>query len=805
MQKYIFTLSIIFLLIIQSDIFTKLHAQTPTGLTMTVQPAFEGNFKNGEWLPIFVTLTNNSTDFQGEIVVSVQAQEGELTFVRPVDLPSGSRKQYTIYILPNNFSRSIDVHLKQDDTSLIVQSVPIIRQQNDRYLIGVIAINPDNLNILSLIELPGRRESPEIISFTLEQIPDKIEGLRMLDALIINDIDTSALTSQQRTTLKDWVIGGGRLIIGGGVGVNRTLSGIPHELIFVEVHGQQDNQSLTLTLEDYTGETINTSGPFLMTHVQPQDSATVLLATSYDMPLIVEHEYGKGNVDFISLDLSQPPLKGWTGFVEMMQKIIEPSSAWSEHLPPDVSPRQTNDKYMSKALTNLPALDLPSIKILTILLLGYILLVGPINYIVLRWRNKTAWAWLTIPILTIAFTVLAYSVGLNLRGSDIIVNQISTLEIDSMGHVITNHSYIGIFSPNRQEYKVEVSGQPLLRPLIEYYEPWRSNTVSTGQAIQGMEVVQGEHAQIRSLMVNQWSMQSFAAENVPVESSLLEVTFIPKRHEINGTLVNHSGKTIKDIIVIFNQDFRKLGDLVAGERINMTFDLDKQIEFNNGGLSAYTLFQDMGNNREVEFKRNVLNSIIFQQGMLGIGLPDKNPLVIGWMDDSLVDIQLDNSTISSKETSLIYGYIPFTFEDDKIIIPPGFSTIESIDIDGESGVCRQGYGLEGYYINRGSIEAKMWLPNEAQNVSPSSLDIYVANEGWATTGTIVIKLRDRESGMWISIEDVKLGRNEIPQFERFYDVQNASLEILISQGELDQSMEGCLYFYLVMEGVKKLP
>ena len=44
------------------------------------------------------------------------------------------------------------------------------------------------------------------------------------------------------------------------------------------------------------------------------------------------------------------------------------------------------------------------------MLAGYILLVGPVNYFVLRWRDRLAWAWITIPTLTLAFSALAYGI-----------------------------------------------------------------------------------------------------------------------------------------------------------------------------------------------------------------------------------------------------------------------------------------------------------------------------------------------------------------------------------------------------------
>ena len=56
---------------------------------------------------------------------------------------------------------------------------------------------------------------------------------------------------------------------------------------------------------------------------------------------------------------------------------------------------------------------------------GYILLIGPINYLVLRRLDRREWAWLTMPVLIVVFAVGAYGIGSLLRGSAVIVNEVA--------------------------------------------------------------------------------------------------------------------------------------------------------------------------------------------------------------------------------------------------------------------------------------------------------------------------------------------------------------------------------------------
>ena len=60
-----------------------------------------------------------------------------------------------------------------------------------------------------------------------------------------------------------------------------------------------------------------------------------------------------------------------------------------------------------------------------LLLFGYIALIGPINYLVLRRLDEREWAWVTMPALIAIFAVGAYAYGSALRGSDVIVNEVA--------------------------------------------------------------------------------------------------------------------------------------------------------------------------------------------------------------------------------------------------------------------------------------------------------------------------------------------------------------------------------------------
>ena len=94
---------------------------TPS-VTMAVSPAYQGYFKYGEWLPVWISLENHGSDLTGEVQVKVVRDFEQTTFAAPVSLPAGARKRLPVYVLPNNFTHELKVELIVDGETIQAQS-----------------------------------------------------------------------------------------------------------------------------------------------------------------------------------------------------------------------------------------------------------------------------------------------------------------------------------------------------------------------------------------------------------------------------------------------------------------------------------------------------------------------------------------------------------------------------------------------------------------------------------------------------------------------------------------------------------
>ena len=194
-------------------------AQSPTPLPplqiqLIAAPAFQGQFKYGEWLPLWVEITNSGPDVQAEIRIPVPGGSGTMVFSAPVELPAGAHKRLQIYVLPNNFTRQLNIELVSGDQLLTSQRVNVHPNPNVTFLVGLASPERGALAQIDSIKPRGLERSKVLVDFTIAELPDRSEGLRSFDLLVINNLDTSRLTPEQTQALESWVAQGGRLLIG---------------------------------------------------------------------------------------------------------------------------------------------------------------------------------------------------------------------------------------------------------------------------------------------------------------------------------------------------------------------------------------------------------------------------------------------------------------------------------------------------------------------------------------------------------------------------------------------------------------
>jgi len=773
-------------------------------LQLQAVPAFGGHFKYGEWLPVWAYLENDGADTSGEVRVRVPGSQGGVTYAAPVELPTGARKRVPVYVLPNNFSRQLDVEYVDGEGQVrSTTRVSVRPNPNINLLVGILAAERGALSLISGATSKERSRPKVLIDLAIDELPERAEGLQSFDCIVLNDIDTSPLTPEQKAALAAWVRQGGRLVIGGGAGAQRTASGLPDELLPLAPQGAVEVASLEGLTRIGADQPVRVPGPFLIATGELREGRT--LATQGDVPLVRERSVGEGYVDWVALDLAVSPFDAWPGTIAFWQELVIDRSPYPAEMPPDVSPRQMRASQMSYALSNLPSLALPSVRWVAAILGVYILLVGPVNYLVLRWRRRLHLAWATIPAITLLFSGSAFGLAYAMRGTDLIVNKIAVVSLQPGGAAFVT-SYVGIFSPVRRSYEIEVQGGELIGPLAADSRPFGPYAET---ALGEMAFVQGDPARVRGLQVNQWSMQTFMTEDRWLDFGGISSDLRLEGDALVGSVRNETQHTLSDVVILLGTQFVCLGDLEPGRQAAVRLDLSEMDTSWLGPPISFRLYEEAFQGpeappRDVRIKQQVLD-VLFNAAKfspissfrpVGEGGQAQGLTFLAWFDESPPSLRIDGRQPVEQTTALLHALLTYALpKEGKVTLPVGLVPGRLVELPAEGGPCGPA-ATNAVFIGRGSAVIEFQLPATARDIQVAGLTLAIQSDGgWQQLPEVA--LYAWPGSEWVGVDDPVVGENRI---EPAHDL--VSDDGLIRVRLAAQSGSGCFYVNVGVEGTR---
>jgi hypothetical protein len=616
----------------------------PIGMTIEARALLQGHARTGSWMAVRVDIANDGPAFAGELRL-VGGTQGRTRFAVPVDLPTTSRKAYTLHVQAPAFGSSLEVALVAAETVVARRPVAFALHDGGQLVVGVVAERPG-----PLVAALGRLRDPSgplpaVVPLAPADLPDRPEAWAALDRLVWQDVDAGQLAPEQQAALRTWLAGGGRLAIVGGSGGLGLLAGFADELLPFRPTATVDAEPAVL--RGLLGGTIPRGAEPLPALAGTLAAGSRALATSGDRAIAADLPFGSGAITLAGIDPATP----W---------LAESTAAdvlWATLVPARGAPRAPllvgDDGPVVSLLATMPSLALPPIEGLLLLLLGYILLVGPVNYLVLRRLDRREWAWVTIPLLIVGFTGLAFGIGATLRGTDVIVNQLALVRAAPGTDAAQAQVYLGVFSPTRGSYDVGIPGGALLSA------PYSGE--GFGQAgSQGLDVVQGDPARVRALAVGYGTLRAVRAE-APVTAPRLEADLALVGDRVVGTIRNASDRLLRQPAVVLGTGVVVLGDLAPGA--TAWIDLRAEPESFGRALSE-RIFGAQQFTPDGRPTRDYLRDIVRRQlvdaltydpwfGSYGT-LPSDAPVLLAWGEPGLLPVEVAGTEPRTAGETLYY-------------------------------------------------------------------------------------------------------------------------------------------------------
>lgn len=769
---------------------------------MITKSLFQGNFKFGDWLPVEVSLENygEAVDIQVQstILTRVNSVTYSTTYQRDVNLGERANKRLLLYIVPfvetSNSSGQVvydtPIILKAGSQKLAEGKVNLQPRSPTDYLVGAFTQDPNSLNSLNNTKVGGgQRNRVATLNLSLSDIPDRGIGLRSFNSLIISEQNTDSLTTDQRTALREYVEDGGQLILEGGNGWNKVQSGFTSTFLPLDIHGYVNIDSLN-DLISPTGEEIKSSGPLTRPAVIAQGKVMkdarllshVLNGTSV-VPIAAERKVGAGRVVGMSIDLAVPPLQDWSGATQFWQELFNYNITPPHQLYTETNPQIKNAADMLGLVTNVPELKLPDISTFFLFLAIYLVLLGPVNYLVLKKFKRLALSWLTLPALTVIFTFIIVNYANSQPPGQVLINQLSVVQVGTDQDLAQVRSYSAVFSPEDRNYDIrpvvsnpENSGRLLIVPLN------RSTSGLNDSDINRL-VVQGDHPYLDNFQIGQWNAQGFAIEgSVQAQPYQIAANLHYEDGKIVGTIHNNTALSLKNTMLTLGDAPVKFKDTIeAGEIVPVEFSLpsptaaaqafcstnfSSSSSFNSSSPSekiANLFMQDRKDDKLVQSRANFLRKI-YDSGRYSPINTRRGLDLIAWMDQNPVPISVNGLTSQSKSSQVLLARLPVDMEtsggDGRLLIPSVAFLPESVTAtNGQVALTTRSDRTDQFCLNKNSVTSQFRLPAESGPFKIKALTFYINafGSGGGQRGPVSpdnYEMYDYQSRAWTDLANI---------------------------------------------------
>ncbi|MDP9484067.1 MAG: hypothetical protein M3P84_12700, partial [Chloroflexota bacterium] len=728
------------------------------GVTLDARGLLAGHGRVGSWMAIAVTVANDGPALTGELRINAGAQ-GRTRFGLPVDLPTGSRKSLELYAQPPAFGQFIDVSLVTPTGIAATAKVSFSVPDNTQLVVGVLAEKA--APVVAALRLPPSISGTPAIIFplTVADLPGRVEAWDPIDRLVWQDTDASTLRPDQLAALRGWIAGGGRLTIVGGTSGAGSLAGLPDDLLPYRPRATTDISPQTL--QDLVGQITTTVQTI---PAMTGDRSSVhgrVLASSGDQVTAAEAVFGGGAVTILGVDPTGDWLARTTASDAVWNRIVPPRSVSSQLVVGD-------DSQLLNAVNTLPSLALPPIGGLLILLFGYILLVGPINYFVLRRLDRREWAWVTMPLLVVGFAAAAYLYGNTLRGGQVIINSVAIVRGAPDTTVASATAYVGVFSPTRETYQLEIPGGALLSPPVSNAFDMGGFNGAQNAAI--LDILQGETARVRDLAVGYGSLRAVRAE-VPVVGPQVSAVLRLEGDHLKGTVTNRSTITLEKPALVLGGSVAVLADLAPGASVAIALPLGTNVQEQriSDRILGDIFFggQPFGNtvdDQRLLVRQAILNQLTFDPNSgASTSLSPDGAVLIAFGRGDVVGARLAGAAATSTGDVLYYVPLPIRIQGQ---VTFSSDLMQGTLVSSDGQMFGKGGGPPMIFFQGGTLTQAYRPPVFEGTLRPSKL-ILAVNQGTIGAAGAEVDPTGPGDGVLTAAEEDQIQRDGTPFIELF--------------------------------------
>ena len=587
-----------------------------------VHVGFAGHYKVGVWTPVEVTLRGGGAAAVGRVRASTSDSDGlncSFDAPEPCQLLPGGETSVLLYARFGHEASSLALEVYDEHKTLATKTFNAAQSSpEDRFADSLregqrLIVSVGGLSSGLEKDVPGTKgENAQNVVATIDdlaRLPKKWQGYEGVDTVIIStskpEVFGKILPEHACIkALEQWVRMGGTLVLCAGSHAEEALhAGSPlarfvpgrfkETVILRQTSGWETYtpKSQTPIPPPKPGEKVAMPTPRLI------DVQGKVEAREADVPLVIRKPQGLGQVVFVATDLDRGPIRNWSDRPQLVRAVL--------NLPDNEQAGAETDSVQNYGYNDLAgqlrsALDVPRdvhlvpFFVVALLVVLYILLIGPGDYFLLRRLGiGMHWTWVTFPVIVVLFAAGAYVAAYWLKGDQLRVSQLDLVDVDADG-IARGTSWFSVFSPRGESFDLS------LRPRLPDGQPPAETSASlawlgkAGNGFNGMYSPDAQNAApfwsqvysiassldaIREVPIQVWASKSFVYRWLGHAADLgLDVALKDDQRQLSGTIVNRlksgeekarKGIALSHCFLAYEDWAYVIGELRPGESVEI--------------------------------------------------------------------------------------------------------------------------------------------------------------------------------------------------------------------------------------------
>lgn len=528
-----------------------------------------------------VTVENNGKDFSGSVQLVFRAVYDNTAYNTEITLPAQGKKQFTVTVT----ERAVDTARDSCAMNFLDEKGKVLQTINFKNVFGslmsgvTVGILSDDYDSLRFMDAGGRDFYIRGDSYPMQLVELNRDNLRAyldgLHFLVIDQFNVSSLSREDIEAIQTWVKSGGWLLVGTGAYAEQTLSGFDEDFLnlsLMEIREPGEENSLYANAQRYQHYYSYTEADIDFTNMAIAEMDFNQMGYGFESsqnPAIVNSSYGGGAVAVYFFSFGDPELQKLDDYVieAMYEEVMYQSDSYQS-----IGGRADIEYVGQRALAGIDSentnVDFSWLKVLIVF---YVVLVGPVLYLILRRCRRSEWYWVGVPVLGLAFIAAVFAFGHGSRVSGTKVYSVTVQQVDSTRmdtYFLAYHSGTRPWDMGlRDDYTV---GGPGLSGYYgrNYYGGTSDYTYTVTNGSRGMSIGLKPHENFESGYLYAGGRTekkgALTGEHIRENSTYMG--------SFDGTVTNDTGYDLAYMAVWHDAHLMVYADVKAGETISLQRD-----------------------------------------------------------------------------------------------------------------------------------------------------------------------------------------------------------------------------------------